>query len=467
MLNNYLELRVKNEIFIVEKLYSNDRYTISDFIDSLHVSETTVYNYLYDLTEILQKDISVRSRVPSMEKTSLWIDLKKVYSRSDFLLVLSFFLRERENYSISNFIRDSGLSKAKVYSIRGRVIDYLERVGLRLVNNVIDGEDLKKILLMAKITATYGIRLLPKSIIRSYNTYTEHFLEEISTPYLSAHSKKIFKYALLVILHKGKGIDLNLSTTRIDLEDVFLIPIEVKKSIQNYVRSVFKPTNYEQQISNMNFLFILFSTSVLIVRSQKEIEEKLCINTLLNLFAREFSSNVIGSSFFRFLLIDSVKQGLLGGFEFLVDETFTAPSSVDISKKVLNVMESYKDVLPIEEPTKEYVLYFLCAKIEQVLIQNSQAKLYIFSDSYAEYLEIYYSLKKCLKVNVKIVDSWFYTTAKLELFSGKNNIIVTSIENVDNKLFNNKKNVVFIKIPLDKTESRLLNEQIFLKVFDS
>ncbi|HGW6169559.1 TPA: helix-turn-helix domain-containing protein [Enterococcus faecalis] len=271
MLNNYLEKKIRNKIFIVKSLYSSEQYSVLEFSNLLSISQSTVYNYFFEITQILGKKVEIVDKSPCMKLDNLEQDLHKIYNTSEFLLLLKYFLKNTSEDSIANFIEDNDISRAKFYMIRKNVVEYLNNIGLNIYKNKIIGNELKKKLLLAKIEVVYGISIISFAIKKRYEKSIEQFLGNISDPYITKYNQKMFKFVLLQIIYD----DSELFDFEVEIyKEFFCVPRFIKKQIHLFVIQHFTKNKIEQKENKITFLFCFFCTGVFFLKDKKSLNNK-------------------------------------------------------------------------------------------------------------------------------------------------------------------------------------------------
>ncbi|EPM7463948.1 helix-turn-helix domain-containing protein [Enterococcus faecium] len=462
MIYQYLELRVRNEIHILKKLYSSEECKINYLVDLLEVTKPTIYNYVSEMSYLLEKEINVKNNYVLLEDLGNYeADLHKLYQSSSFLKIFSFFLEEQSNKNFKKFIQNNFLSRAKAYTVRKQVIDYLSKNGLEIgIHNNLTGDPLKIVLLKAKFETIFGIKVVPEYIYNAYKESVDALLEKCTVPYLSSYNAKMFESVVYQLICTDNYFDFIHS---IKFNELFRIPESVNKSIVDFTKKIYQESEIEIKRHNLFFFFRLFTTSAFVVQDKEILQLDIELIQLLTEFKKEFGSTLIDSKFFYYLLLDCLKIDQTGCYEFLVEEKYNRECEPEILSKVLKIVEKW-----LENPEHfldENVVHFFCLKLEEIFYLISKMKINIYSDSYMEYLDIYYFLRNNLKVDIEIVDVWIYSLAQLTILDAKTRIIVTSVKNT-NQFSDHPENVFFIEMPFNQQNINGLNKKILTYLID-
>ncbi|WP_445449147.1 hypothetical protein [Enterococcus lactis] len=465
MINKYIEKHIKRQIFLLEKFFKKSDqshvYT-TDLIDTLNISKPTFLKDLTAIQEILGDDFKI-SFYKQDKQEEIYIEnngicfneaLCRIYRQSDFLNILSFFLTNNTGKTFKEYINEHFYSRAKAYSVKKKVWQYLREI------NVGQQDVLKKILLITKLETEYGIQCIP-SYIR--NLYAKEVKKKVDKSFFLTlyEKKKMVVIILLLIQNVGLNMDLN-NEKNFFVINMIEIPEKEKKLFLEL--EVFWKNQNQLKDSIVKFFYKIISTNIYFpsLMNKKQVDSLINqpeIKYLLDLFKEEFGTRILNDIQFLGVVFNCIKFLTLEISEFLLcKEKFD--SSQEIYYRVLDLFinweEHYKE---IEFAINTECLNYLVNKIVSILKKEEKLKIYIYSESFLEYIQIFQDLENCLKINAEIVDFWLYNPLQFHLIKGDNRIIITSIEYYKT-IFSNEERIHYLRFPMDESEGKNFNSYL-------
>lgn len=385
---------------------------------------------------------------------SLEVAYQCIYRQSDFLNVLNFILLNGSKGSLTKYIEDGYCSRAKVYMEKKRVLQYLREC------QIDDSEDLKKILLLAKLETEYGINCVPLYIENLYKNEINSLLNTSLRLSIST-KRKLCVIALLMI--SMKEININVQ----EIEKNFVLNIcflsnqdrEVIKKVSSYFK---KQNDYKKNI--FSFFYKIVSTNLylpgympneyLTLFLKNEI-----IKSLIDEFQFLFGKKLVYDTQFLGVLFNCIKGLTLEVSEFLLPKE-TECLSESLYYQVLNTITNWKEkYIECNFILNTECLMYLANKIFTILKKEEKLKLYVYSDSFLEYLEIFQNLEKNLNVNAEIIDFWVSNFKQIPLLKGVNKIVVTDIKHYGEFQVEGIE-ILYYKFPIPLEERKMFNEQL-------
>lgn len=377
-----------------------------------------------------------------------------IYRQSDFLNMLNFILLNDSKGNLKKYIENRYCSRAKVYLVKKRVLQYLEEC------QISGQEDFKKILLLAKLETEYGIACVPSYVENLYEQEINSLLNTFL--WLSVDTKR--KLCVIVLLMISMS-EINIDVTQIDqnfiLNNCFLSnqDKETIKKISSYFK---KQKEYKENL--FSFFYKILNTNLYLPGYMPNEYLNLflkneIIKNLIDKFQLRFGKILVHDTQFLGVLFNCIKDLTLGVSEFLLPKESECLSE-SLYYQVLNVVTEWK------EQYTEYnfilnteCLMYLANKVFTILKKEEKLKIYVYSDSFLEYLEIFQNLEKNLNIDAKIIDFWVYNFKQIPLLKGDNKIIITDIKHYGE--FHVKGvNILYFKFPIAFEERRILNEQL-------
>lgn len=461
MISKYIERHIKRKILLLDFFFDNveSDLDISYLLEMLNVTKPTFFKDISIIQESLGNSLEITfhkyGKLHVINRGISYSDaLSNIYRQSDFLNILGFFLVRTSNMPFQKYIDKNFYSRAKAYAVKKKVYQYFRE------SNLTEENELKKTLLIAKLEVEYGIPCLPKYIC---DLYKERMFCIINKSYfLSFREKQMFCQILMTLIGKKKKLDILKYFNSNLILNVITIPEKEQflfKELNELWKSE-KDINYKIML----FFYKVISTNIYFPSLMSELELSNLIvnaklNNLLKLFEKEFGSRLVNDRQFLGVFFNCIKCLSLESSEFLLckDSKYVQH---EYYYRVLNLFidweQKYEDGKFL---INTECLNYLANRISTILKKEEKLKVYIYTDSFLEYIEMFQDLKKYLKVEVEIVDFWLYTPLQFPLIKGDNKIIVTNIQYL-NTIFSNEKNIYFLKFPMTVKDGNNFNNYL-------
>lgn len=428
ILVEYIEKHINRKVSIIKWIFENKNrlVTISFLEENMHVCKTTIMKDIDDLQYILKKnsiDFVVRKNEVCI--LNFDIDIKDIqhliYEQSDFLSVMTALLI-KENFK--NRVNQSSkpcYSRAKFYSIKKRVNEFFEVVGLN--NNLI-----KRILFISWLEYEMGIQCVPSYI---KNIYEQKFKSIIDKMRYLTNSEKI---KFNVILQTFFLFDLK----QIEVPaDIFFLEFCVYDTDQRIIEEFNEFWKFDLSIKSTSatFFYKLLSSNFLMpMFLSKEYVDNLLSNPyikkLLSDLEKTFSIELCINYKFLGFFFKFIKYRCLDVLDFFVpNEAITTILGESVYLKVKNVFERVG--MNMDDRSLRYLSNRI---LSFVLEKNDRVKIYIYSDSLLEFYEIYYFLKQNLKIDVELIDVWLNKPNQLVSIEGTKRIIVVDCDSLSSPI---------------------------------
>lgn len=461
MISKYIERHIKRKVLLLDLFFENTAsYLDIDYVlELLKVTKPTLFKDIMIIQESLEGYLEITfhkySKLHVINRGISYNDaLSNIYRQSDFLKILGFLLVKPSNKSFQHYISENFYSRAKAYAVKKKVYQYFRE------SNITEDNELKKILLIAKLEVEYGIPCLPKYIHDIYKERIFHIVNK--SHFLSFHEKQTFCLILMVLINKKEkqGIlkhinpDIIINVIDVPEKDLFLFK-ELKElwRIEQHIN--YKLMFFFYKVISTNIYF----PSLMTVTELTNLVTNAKLNNLLDLFEKEFGPKLVNDRQFLGVFFNCIKCLSLESSEFLLckDSKYIQH---EYYYRVLNLFidweQEYEDgnfLINTE------CLNYLANRISTILKKEEKLKIYIYTDSFLEYIEMFQDLKNYLKVEAEIVDFWLYTPLQFPLIEGDNKIIVTNIQYL-NTIFSEEKNIYFLKFPMTKKVGKNFNNYL-------
>lgn len=461
MINKYIERHIKRKIVIVEFLFESVGRDLELEIlrEKLCVSKPTLNKDFFFLKDIFGQKIEMcLKKEGNIFIKSIDISLESayqcVYRYSDFLNMLSFILLNDFKGNLKKYIEDRYCSRAKVYMEKKKVFQYLQECKIN------DAEDFKKILLLAKLETEYGIVCVPSYVAKLYDSEINSILTTSLRLSIST-KRKLCVIALLLISMSEINIDVS------EIEKNFILNIcyfsKQDKEIIKKVSSYFKKQKKIKE--NLFSLFYKVVSTNLYLPGYMPNEylnlflKNETIKSIIEEFQIRFGKKLVHDTQFLGVLFNCIKGLTLEVSEFLLPKEFECLSK-SLYYQVFNAVKEWKE----KQNECNFILnseclIYLSNKVFTILKKEEKLKLYVYSDSFLEYLEIFQNLEKNLSVNAEIIDFWVYSFKQIPLIKGVNKIIITDIKHYGEVQIEGIE-ILYYKFPIAFEERKMLNEQL-------
>lgn len=428
ILLEYIEKHINRKVCIIKSIFENKNrlVTISFLEEKMHISKTTIMKDIDDLKDILNRN-NINFVVKKNEVCILNfnIDIKDIqhliYEQSDFLSVMKTLLIKEKFKNKFNHSSKLCYSRAKFYSLKKRVNEFFEIVGLN--NNLI-----KRILFISWLECEMGIQCVPLYI---KNIYEERFKKIIDKMrYLTNSEKKKFNVILqtfFIFDLKQIEIPANMFFLEFCLYDID------QRIIEEF--NEFWKSDLSIKSSSATFFYKLLSSNFLMpVFLPKEYIDNLLNNPyiyklLLNL-EKTFSIELCINYKFLGVFFNFIKYRCLDVLDFFVpNEAITTLLGESVYLKVKNVFEK------VGMNTDDGSLRYLSNRILSFILEkNDRIKIYIYSDSLLDFYEIYYFLKQNIKIDVELIDVWLNKPNQLVSIEGNKRIVILDCDSLNNRI---------------------------------
>lgn len=453
MITKYIEKHIKRKIYMLNFFleHMGTQCSLENLINQLNVSRPTFYKDLSNIQEILGDDLEIslcKNNLVFIGNTNVEhsVCLKKIYQQSDFLQILGFFTVKDSKKTFKKFIDESFYSRAKAYTEKKKVEQYFRECGA-------DNNDLKKVLLIAKLETEFGIECLPQYFKKIYMDEIKKIVNK--SYFLSFQEKDMF---IIIIMCCMKFDDLEISIKN----NYFIMSLV---NIPNEDLPIFTDLEklWKFKIPKKRELVCLFykiiSTNIffppyIVNNNSWQTDEK--IQSLLSLMEKAFGPILVNDLQFLGVFFNCIKLICFEVTDFLLKKDVENINQ-DFYYTLLNIFifweESYEDLT--FKINTECIRYF-CNKMSVFLKKEEKLKIYIYSETCLEYVEILQSLKIFLKVDVELVDFWLYSPKQFSMIKGKNKLIIADVK-YRSTLFKITENIYFFKFPLADFEGDQLN----------
>jgi len=414
----YIEKHINRKVTILKWLFENKSrsITISFLQNKMQVSKTTIMKDINDLKCTLNS-YNVNLVIEKNELSILNFDgdIKDVqcyiYEQSDFLYVMRILLINGDSPFCFNEKIRCYYSRAKFYSIKKRVNEFLDSSDLS--KNLI-----RKILFISWLEYELGIQCIPDYIKNIYEQKFKNIIDKLY--YLTNSEKKKFNVVLQTFfIFEMEDIEVS--------SDMFFLDVclsDRDSKILEEINKIWK-TGISRKVSATIFFYKLLSSNFLMpMFLSKEHIDKLLSDSFVKkiIYCLEKTIDIELCVNYKFLgiLFNFIKYRCLNVLDlFIPNEPITTLLGESIYLKIKSI---FKDT---EIKISDNSLRYLSNKLLSLILEkDDRVKLYICSESLLGFYEIYYFLKQNLKIDVELVDVWLSQPDQLLSIEGKKRIVI-------------------------------------------
>lgn len=445
-----LESRVINYNKIINRLHLVHCCPVEELLQSenLNISKSTLKKYVEDLNKLLGEELFlIKDRIYFFPKKTLKENEQLIYRTSAFLNLLSYCVSPSKK-SFSDYIQSNYLSKASAYQLKKKATIFLQEFDCAdLKSNTIQ-TILKKMLLIARLELDYGLTVLSAKKKSQYNHIIQGFINSLPKSIIFGERKELFHHLIFQAL-----------TLKFDIQEknyfdyLFSYNATQGKIYRMFKSFVRKHSNYAiNEKTNICFFYFAFLTNS---PQTKYFFNQDKINILIKEFELTMQCSLNKNLLFYYALTDVYKYlNFPGYFQLMIDYEEKRTCNSYLLKNVIRIFTKAK----LKVPLSMDMLRFFCYKLEEIELLRKHPKIYIFSHSYREYLSIFYYLKTFCKLNIVVVDVWFYDLEQLKFCQCDNSFVITNRKNIDT--FIGWENIYFIELPLTEKELNSLHQSL-------
>lgn len=445
---NFLEESVYRKQKIFEYLIVKKKGHIRDICEDLNISSPTLYKEIDQINEMETSFLKIKTgmvwlNLKNEEQVTSF--LKKLYEQSDFLTMLSFYLFN----TTKNKSFELPISRSKFYYVKSKVLKFLQLNDLEIRNQIVIGSRLKINWIKAILNVKYRIYSIKKTDFIYYQTEKFiHKINNIENCYLTDTESNIFLYHIYYILKNPNEVTLTTEEERI--LSLTISP----RFLENELKNLFNINNFNRNENLLNYAklcYFLLNTHAIspkITFDHKNKIENLLLNypeiaELIYKIENRLNIKVKENEIVLNILFNHLKLCLIN---------WQLPYNIDIidnpiydDNPLIKIFVNWSKKNNLDMTFPPSVLNSLFEKLSQLKKLDDSPKLFIYTDSWAKYIEISTFLQNNLAVKIPLIDYW--VSSKEELLSQVQSRDCIISDNYFFSYSNNHENIFYLPSP--------------------
>ncbi|MCH1976481.1 helix-turn-helix domain-containing protein [Enterococcus hirae] len=422
-LNKYIEDTVLRQVSVINIVYNKECISIKSLAESQNVSPATIISDIkYIQTTLSENNDPVRLTKYfdilffniTLTKTDIERVKKYLFSQSNFLKILMYYLQNKNKKD--KYIQDKFfISKSKYYNERKKIIMFLQEINLTLNRNQIIGDFFKVIWLKASLDYFYCM-----GIIDVNNEEINQFLKrlnDIDECYYTPEQKELLLRLIVLFTEQDSNFFKNIALDK--MIGFFEMPRNIEDEVETLINSLQQHISIEKYRIKECLLVCLFLLNNHMLSPKVNYNYKKTLSRIIvqNSYVKDLIKRLETSLYINILQDEIILYSLYSQFKlYKVKEYAFFTSSYD-TDNVYDFHYREQDIVKEvfiswnnENKLELNIDFFNLKKITHDIIEykkiGNKQRIFICSESWELYLYTYTRLKKCLRLNIELVNLW-------------------------------------------------------------
>lgn len=458
----FIEKNIYRKKVIFEYLLSKKKEKIQKICELIGVSNPTLYKDIKKMNQLYENLIGIKTgtiylNLKNEEQTKFF--LHKLYENSNFLKLLYFYLfnkARKKNIEMP-------ISSSKFYSVKSQVVKFLKVHNLKLNNGLIVGSRLKINWIKTMLNIKYGFHQANKNAFIYHKT--KEFIQDINkieNCYLTEMESQIFFNHLNFILNDPDEVTLT-------KEEENILPLTISPPfLENKIKNLFNVTNTKNKNNLLKYVKLCYfllnthSLSPKVKSNYKNTIIKLLLDSpevseLIYKIEKSIEVNIKGNEIALSILYNHLKPYVLNWSLFY--NSGQKNTIIDDNNQLIQIFDAWNKQNNLEIEITFSIINSLFQKLMQLKSLKHSTKLYIYTDSWSNYIEISTLIKNKLPIKIPLVDHWISSKEEILNQVQPKDIIISDdyFFSHTNKHQNNIYLPVFNEVALDSLSKKIID----------